>query len=807
MNNSLNKLIVLFFTAFMVIPKGYAQNNADPGIAILMSPSSVSQGSTGILIATVGNYSNQTIVENSLRVTISVGANTEIIGIASGSDTRWSQLSLTTGSSNTIKLTNSGGGFDNSNGGDILLTVRGNVLSDNDLILGNIVYIMAQNAVLCPNCKTPPLNTSQGNANSSNDNSQTSLAVICDSGLELDAGTDGALTICEGTDKPTEAELFEAIAGEEEGGVWTGPVAGVYTYTVTSECTTETDTSIVTVSESPAANAGTDGEITICWGTNQPTEAELFGALTGEDTGGTWSNVDLVYTYTIPASGACPGDTAVVLVTEVSAPNAGTDGTFTVCEGTTPTEAELFNALTGEDTGGTWSNVHLVYTYTIPASEKCSGDTAEIIVTEVSAPNAGTDGEISICWEANQPTEAELFASLTDADSGGTWSGPNSGFYTYSVVVKGICGINATAKVKVTVEQPKEPTTACYEIATFDSDNCVWMVSGTQPKEPTTTLHEKATFDSDNCVWIVTGTQPEEPTTECYEIATFDSDNCIWIVTGKQPEEPTTECYEIATFDNDNCVWIVIEIQPEDPITACYEIATFDSNNYVWIVSGTQPEEPITACYENATFDSDNCIWIVTGTQPEEPITACYENATFDSDNCVWMVTGTQLVTPTLGSVTQPTCETATGSFVISNYDASYTYIVSPIKGVRISGDTVIVPEGTYTVTTEGPHNRLGDCTSLGSTSITINSQIKCSAKFDVTLAENPSSDTFTLRIESMNRENLCIRIIDAYGKMIKQYNSPYKDIIKLRNELSPGLYFIEIRQGGERVILKALRL
>ncbi|MGK0448197.1 MAG: gliding motility-associated-like protein [Polaribacter sp.] len=180
--NTLNKLIVLFFTVFIFIPKGYSQNNADPGIGILMSTASLTEGSTGILRVTVGNYGNETIVENSLRVTISVGTNAEIIEIASGSDTHWSQESLTAGSGNTIKLTNSGGDFGSFEGGDILLTVRGNVVSDPGLILGNIVYITANNPLLCGGCPSPSLNTSQGNASNSNDNSQTSLLIICDQG-------------------------------------------------------------------------------------------------------------------------------------------------------------------------------------------------------------------------------------------------------------------------------------------------------------------------------------------------------------------------------------------------------------------------------------------------------------------------------------------------------------------------------------------------------------------------------------------------------------------------------------------------
>ncbi len=176
--NTINKLILLFFVVFVFIQKGYTQN-ADPGIGIIMGPGSLQKGSTGILTANVGNYANSAIVSNSLRVTISIGSDAEILGIASGSDTRWSQLNLTTGSANTIKLTNTGGGFNPFDLGNILLTVRGNVVSSPDVILGNIVYISASNSLLCGGCISPPLNASQGNASTSNDNSQTSLTVTC----------------------------------------------------------------------------------------------------------------------------------------------------------------------------------------------------------------------------------------------------------------------------------------------------------------------------------------------------------------------------------------------------------------------------------------------------------------------------------------------------------------------------------------------------------------------------------------------------------------------------------------------------
>lgn len=175
--NTLNKLIVLFFTVFMFIPKGYSQSIADPGIEILMSPPSVTNGSLGILNVNVGNYGNADIVQNSLSVIISVGANAEILGVTAGSDVRWTQSSLTTGSANTMKLINSGGGFTSFDVGDILLNVRGNSVGDANGIIGNIVYITANNPLLCSGCILPPLNISQGNAVSTNDNSSTSLSV------------------------------------------------------------------------------------------------------------------------------------------------------------------------------------------------------------------------------------------------------------------------------------------------------------------------------------------------------------------------------------------------------------------------------------------------------------------------------------------------------------------------------------------------------------------------------------------------------------------------------------------------------
>ena len=58
---------------------------------------------------------------------------------------------------------------------------------------------------------------------------------------------------------------------------------------------------------------------------------------------------------------------------------------------------------------------------------------------------------------------------------------------------------------------------------------------------------------------------------------------------------------------------------------------------------------------------------------------------------CISTATATQTINaqpvapavPALGTVTQPTCASATGSFTITNYDSSLTYVITPAGATR----------------------------------------------------------------------------------------------------------------------------
>jgi hypothetical protein len=77
------------------------------------------------------------------------------------------------------------------------------------------------------------------------------------------------------------------------------------------------------------------------------------------------------------------------------------------------------------------------------------------------------------------------------------------------------------------------PTLACYQSYIFNSNTCVWDITGTQPAEPTTALacYQTRAFNTGSCSWVTSGTQPAQPTLACYETAIFNTTSCVWDVT------------------------------------------------------------------------------------------------------------------------------------------------------------------------------------------------------------------------------------------------------------------------------------
>ncbi len=295
------------------------------------------------------------------------------------------------------------------------------------------------------------------------------------------AGMNGILEFC--STETNTFDLFESLTESPDyGGIWTPTLTsgtgifdptvdspGVYTYTVSNSGTLcPDDTATVLVSLLPNPNAGNDGTLNLC---NSTEPQDLFNSLSGTpDTGGTWSpalnsgtgvfnpSIDSegIYTYTI--SNTCGSSSASVTVSLSGTNDAGTNGEIELCSMDTP--INLFDSLGGTpNVGGTWSpslasgsgifdpslDTAGIYTYTVSSSNTtCPEASAEVNVSILQAPNAGSDGSLNLC---NSTELQDLFNSLSGTpETGGTWSpalasgtgifDPNTdpeGIYTYTI--------------------------------------------------------------------------------------------------------------------------------------------------------------------------------------------------------------------------------------------------------------------------------------------------------------------------------------------------------------------------------------
>jgi gliding motility-associated-like protein len=231
------------------------------------------------------------------------------------------------------------------------------------------------------------------------------------------APQDTPVTVC----SSTTTNLFDAINGNPGiGGTWTVPtggapltgnifnptmnIAGEYIYSFTKTCNTAlTFISVkVNVTIEQANNAGTNNTKDTC---KSATPFDLFPLLgPGVTTGGTWSfngvnrpnstfnpapNNDLsgTYTYTIPASGACPALSSSIVVTNYDVPTLVSITDLKLCD----------DALDGNDTNGqTTFNLtqkmaeilnnqpNVTVTYHLLPNESVSGANA---ITSYTGPN------------------------------------------------------------------------------------------------------------------------------------------------------------------------------------------------------------------------------------------------------------------------------------------------------------------------------------------------------------------------------------------------------------------------------------
>ncbi|WP_204244181.1 hypothetical protein, partial [Wocania ichthyoenteri] len=241
----------------------------------------------------------------------------------------------------------------------------------------------------------------------------------------------------------------------------------------------------VTVIISTPVDAGTASPAEFCEDdliTNSP--LDLFGQLTGEDAGGTWtddnttgaltgSDVNLtilplgtsVFTYTVLSNNACPDATSAVSITVYETLSSGTPSALnpaSFCEANLPASFDLFTLIENYDPNGQWtqgttstdpvvtSPIDLTgftpatynFTYTQNVSPNpCPEESTTVQVIVLQDPNAGIQviPAIEFCENdlaANSPFD--LFDALTAPyDSGGTWTDSSSATVSNNIDITG----------------------------------------------------------------------------------------------------------------------------------------------------------------------------------------------------------------------------------------------------------------------------------------------------------------------------------------------------------------------------------
>ncbi|MFW0718229.1 beta strand repeat-containing protein [Pedobacter sp. N23S346] len=503
-----------------------------------------------------------------------------------------------------------------------------------------------------------------------------------------------------------------AIATVNNTGLVTGIAAGtaIITYTNINGCSSTTNVTINALPAAPTVSAvqptctTATGTITV----NAPTGSGLTYSIDGTNyqASTTFNNVASgTYSVTVRNSNGCtsattsvtinpqPATPAAPTVTTVQPTCTTATGSITV---TAPTGSGLTYSINGTNyqASTTFNSVASgTYSVTVRNSDGCtSAATSVTINPQPATPAAPTVTTVQpTCTTATgsitvtAPTGSGLTYSIngTNYQASTTFNNVASG--TYSVTVRNSNGCTSAA-TSVTINP--QPATPAAPTVTTVQPTCTTATGSITVTAPT----------GSGLTYSINGTNYQASTTfnnvasGTYSVTVRNSNGCTSAATSVTINpQPATPAAPTVTTVQPTCTTATGSITVTAP-TGSSLTYSIDGTNYQASASFTNVAS---GTYSVTVRNSDGCTSAATSVtinpQPATP------------------------ATPTLGTVVQPTSCTPRGSFVITNYNAAYTYTVSPFAGVTITGNQVTAPVGTYTVSAT-----LGSCTSGASASVTL---------------------------------------------------------------------------------------
>ena len=438
--------------------------DADSFVNPIPNPSNFSVTTdTTIWVRAVSNSANSCVDNNGISFLLDVICDASATGnvICAGSNT--GQLTFV-GAPNAIIDFNDGTNFYN-----IQLNASGtNTWTEPSTLFANATYYLTNVAVGSPVNNTPLYSTATISVIAQPVvTSFTGTTAICSgssTNLTFTGTPNATVTYSDGVTTPNPTILLDGTTGI--GTVSVSPTVNT-TYSLVSiatsgtpVCTNPASGSVsITVNNPPIA--GSDGNTLVC--ETSTATIDLYSLITGEQPGGVWTRTgtgtggtfDPIAGTFIPAVGAttstfvytltgvfpCGNDDSEVTVNIYAQPDAGADGNTLVCETSTAT-IDLFSLITGEQPGGVWTRTGTgtggtfdpiagtfipavgattsTFAYTLTGVFPCVNDDSEVTVNIYAQPDAGTDGNTSVC-ETSTAT-IDLFSLITGEQSGGVWT-------------------------------------------------------------------------------------------------------------------------------------------------------------------------------------------------------------------------------------------------------------------------------------------------------------------------------------------------------------------------------------------------
>ncbi len=540
----------------------------------------------------------------------------------------------------------------------------------------------------------------------------------------------------------------------------TGLTAGTtYTFTVSNGSCSSSATINAVINAAPTVpTAPVIGTIT------QPTCTVATGsvALSGLPSSGTW-------TVTGSPSGTATGTGTT---TTISGLTAGTTYTFTVSNGTCSSTTSLTAALTAAPTVPT---TPVVGTITQPS---CTVSTGSVALSGL--PSSGT-WTVTATPGGATATGTGTTGNITGLAAGTTYTftvsnGTCSSAASTNAIINSVVGVPTTPIVGTVTQPTCSVATGSVALSGLPSSG-TWTITGTPSGTATgsgttttvsglaagtyTFIVNDGTCNSTATTNVVINAQPATPTSPV--IGTITQPTCslatgsvaltglpasgTWTVTGSPSGTATgtgttttvsglsagTYTFTVSdgTCSSTVSVNAVITSQPTTPIAPAVgtitqpscTVATGDVALSGLPSSGTWT---VTVTPGGATSTGTGTTTTITGLTAGNTYTFTVSDGTCTSavsTNAVINAQPTVPSTPILGTVNQPSCTVATGDVAISGLPASGTWTITATPGGTTAtgtGTTTtfsgLAGGSTYTFTVSD-----GTCTSVASTSVTIN--------------------------------------------------------------------------------------